>query len=695
MTLDNYQLEYCNSNGQFTRLLAPAGSGKTQSLLWRCLYKFNKAQKSGKTNKFLIFTFTRVAKEELKERLNKNTEFNDIKNHVKIDTLNQWGFNYLKRNVESSIEVKVSKYDKYFLIKNILRPIWKEIPLINSTLQKRQNKYDKIIEIFDSLKSAGFRHDTNNIEEHFYEHLIWLKNNFLERYLVNNIIQPIFDLELADNNHSYLPKQLQSFLQFWQKSCEHLWNTAIISLDDQKYWAMLKLQEKYGNNTFPEPNRYHHILVDEFQDINPLDLHFVKTLVSVNNSSLDLIGDEDQAIYEWRGSTPHFILNPDTFFENEFKNYLLKNNYRSPYNIVEISETLIKNNNYRVNKQIYSHNKDSAKIEHYNFNTHMESLNFVMNLAEKYANQNIPKKIAVIGRKKSQIIPLQILLTSKDIPYFAKEDLNILLSKTFETLKNILYAIATKNDRRLSKDTIDSFISCCDKIDTYPLKRNEKNSLYRYLLSKQPKSFYDAIQYFQTYNGPIKGTKEEKSKTNFLIAILNVFETKTVSESIEAIGNNFKGLQKHFAKSDDDIFYKEPPFLYLSEYAQTYDNDYFEFIEHIEKAISKMDYNPEKEKEGYDDDLNLPIHIMTALRAKGKEYDIVILLDVNDGIWPIMYAETEQEIEQERRIFYVAITRTKKELYFLSVKSILGKSVKISPYLNELDKSKFFNIRGS
>ena len=135
----------------------------------------------------------------------------------------------------------------------------------------------------------------------------------------------------------------------------------------------------------------------------------------------------------------------------------------------------------------------------------------------------------------------------------------------------------------------------------------------------------------------------------------------------------------------EDIFYTDPPFLYLSEYAKRYGADFLAFYQDVEKAIATLARIPPED----DDDKakangKLPLHLMTALRAKGKEFDTVIVLDANDDIWPSKLATTSEEYEQERRLFYVAASRARKHLYFLVDDSILGEVVNPTPYLSEM-----------
>lgn len=121
----------------------------------------------------------------------------------------------------------------------------------------------------------------------------------------------------------------------------------------------------------------------------------------------------------------------------------------------------------------------------------------------------------------------------------------------------------------------------------------------------------------------------------------------------------------------------DPPFLYLSDYACRYGSDFGRFYEDIEKAIATLARIPpaEEESDGATEDRKRPLHLMTALRAKGKEFDAVVVLDCNQGIWPSKLAQTEEEIEAEQRLFYVAFTQVRKHLVLVVNDKILGESV--------------------
>lgn len=682
MRLDAFQDEFSNSSAQNVRLLAPAGSGKTLSLLWRCR-RLAEVQ-DNKAQRFLIFTFTRVARDELKERLDTDEDFRELRKCVRIDTLNRWGYNYLRKQVESSLALKSSNKELFSLVKHNLRPVWTKHPKVNKALSRSQKKYINLMKVMDALKTSGFRHDTEDLMDGFERHWVWLKENGLLRYFEANIEKTLRDMDLLKDKASSLVDMMSSFMRFWKHACDHLWANAIITLDDQKYWTLLKLQEKYTDSTFPEPSRYHHIMVDEFQDINPLDLYLVQQLVSANRSSLTIVGDDDQAIYEWRGATPRFILDPNKFFDVEFETHTLGTNYRSPANILDHSQKLIEHNRNRVPKNVTSAGSGDAEIIHKRFESHDEATGYILELSREAQREGHARSLAVLARKKSQLIPMQIILTSEEIPFYAKEDLNVLLSDAFADLKVILEAIATKNDRRSTNDIVRSFISCCNKVELYPLPQASSRRLYAHLMSGRPQTFMKCLERFQLYTGPLRARSNEDAVLAYALPIAWVMETPTVTAAIEAIEAQMAGLRKHYAKGEDDIFYKDPPFLYLAEYAARYDTDFFSFIDHVEGAIATMSCRVDSEGEAVDDNLRYPVHLMTALRAKGKEYDKVVVLDANDGMWPIKHAQTQDELEQERRVFYVAVTRPRKKLIMVSVDALLGKPMTITPYISEM-----------
>ena len=159
-------------------------------------------------------------------------------------------------------------------------------------------------------------------------------------------------------------------------------------------------------------------------------------------------------------------------------------------------------------------------------------------------------------------------------------------------------------------------------------------------------------------------------------------EATSVSETLNKLSVNFEGLQSDFGKAEEDIFYTDLPFFELAEYASRYGDDYESFVNDIERAKDTLVYIPPFDDADGENLWGDPLHLMTALRAKGKEFDTVILLDVIDGIWPNRNARTPEQIEAERRVFYVAFTRAKRNILMLINRNMANST--ISPFVDEL-----------
>ena len=153
------------------------------------------------------------------------------------------------------------------------------------------------------------------------------------------------------------------------------------------------------------------------------------------------------------------------------------------------------------------------------------------------------------------------------------------------------------------------------------------------------------------YRGELKG-KNEDGETSLEVAeaILKFIDAESVIDALLTLSEGFEGFQYDFGKGEEDIFFVDPPFFHLAEYARRYEDDFASFVDDIEAAKDTLVYTPP-----FDDDIGSadlskqPIHLMTALRAKGKEFDKVVLLDVQDQIWPNRNASTQQQLEAERR----------------------------------------------
>jgi len=542
------------------------------------------------------------------------------------------------------------------------------------------------MDLGDQLKGLAFRHDSHSEKPAFLAHCTWLAKNGMAIHL-KAVLKQLRDLEIIDSNDKAVAEEMfANYFPFWCSACETMYKSAMLSFEDQKYWALVEL-EKIAT-TAPGPRRYRHILVDEFQDINPLDLALLKVIATLNRTDLTIVGDDDQAIYEWRGATPEFILQPQNHIGAKYQTYTLEVNYRSPRNIVDCSQRLIRHNKRRVDKRVHSASARDARIDVVNLPSLDASIEYVQRLVDESLHDPEIRRIALIGRKRSQIIPYQIVFAGAGVPFYAAEDLHVLLSDAFEELKGILLLKAqSTTPLPFGPDPIEGLLKLCDKLKRYPLRQSDRGELKKFLINASPRTVTDAAEALYKYRGPLKReNRNGEMSRQFYVAIRQLLLARTVADAIEAISNRFDGLQKDYGKSLDDIFYADPPFLYLGEYARRYGDDYAKFYQDVDKAIATLARTlPDNEEdETTDPAWKRRVHLMTALRAKGKEFDVVVLLDCNDGIWPSKLAETEADFEAERRLFYVAFTRARKRVVLVVDQSLRGEVLAPSPYLSEM-----------
>jgi DNA helicase-2/ATP-dependent DNA helicase PcrA len=262
------------------------------------------------------------------------------------------------------------------------------------------------------------------------------------------------------------------------------------------------------------------------------------------------------------------------------------------------------------------------------------------------------------------------------------------MSQAFDHLLDLIGIKNRRNDKR-TRTVTDDILKLCSFVKRYPLSKKDKESLRKYLSKSNTSSVTGTVDLLSNYRSLLKGTNADgKISLEMANAIRRFLNAETVSNTLVELSSGFQGLQIDLGKAEDDIFFADPPFLHLAEYATRYKDDYEGFVEDVERAKNQLVYVPpfEDETGSTTDELwKRPVHLMTALRAKGKEFDSVILLDVNDGIWPNKNAKTVEQREAERRVFYVAFTRARKDVLILVKQG--GKAIEPSPFIAELGLS--------
>lgn len=731
--LDPSQRSFCEALPTNIRLLAPAGCGKTLCLLFRCKHLAEQAKP--RRLRFLLVTFTRAAMQELCSRLDEDSRFAHLQDSIEITTLNAWG-NRRIRNVTSDPRLLITETEYHFAMRNQLQPVWRNHEPIRNVIQSRNRRIKniaprKLMDVIDGFKSLGFDHVRHANFSQFAQQWRQLELQGIE-WRLKELLGELIDLDMLDGeNHQSinlilalerngldvgslvdegaieieilngesgadaLRRVIESqkrevydvFYKFWLEATEHLLHSATFTLEDQKYYAYLDERKSIEQGRYLSGAAgYDHVFVDEFQDINPLDLALVKAIVERRHATLTIAGDDDQAIFEWRGATPYYILDPDRFFGSAFHTYTLGVNYRSPKNIVEHSQQLISHNSRREHKQVNAANSRNAQIEIRETRGLIDALAYVGTIVnEEISEGRSPSRVAIIGRKRSQIIPYQMHFASRRMPFCAAEDLQIFLSDTFGSLLHLLDIKSRSRVAQRSGQVIDDLLFLCDRVKKYPIRNVERQGLRTYLQQSDLSTVVSATNTLIGYRGRlINENRQGRMSIAMADSIRAFINAETVSDALIELSDKFEGLQRDFGRAETDIFYVDPPFFQLAEYASSYGDDYDSFIDDIERARATLVHIPPFEEQNQENLWKHPLHLMTALRTKGKEFNTVILLDVNDGIWPNRNAETHAQREAERRVFYVAFTRARKRVVMLVNSRMGNHEAAPSPYIEEL-----------
>ncbi len=605
--------------------------------------------------------------------------------------MNAWGYRRVRQNHHSA-KLHTTEADRSFCVQNALQPVWQSNKLIKGMIEHQKFAAGKVVmNIMDLLKSLGFNHQEK--AEIQWQHVERLKDQGLF-IILEAAIRELRGLGVDVDGKE--EKTLKEILKFWSKACDHLISQSLFTLEDQKYVCWLDLIKQIEAGKKPLGGaRYTNILVDEFQDVNPLDLSMIKSITALNDASLVIVGDDDQAIFEWRGATFKYIVDPEKYLSKKFETFILERNYRCPANIVDHSQRLIKLNKNRVKKNVEAVQQATALIEVRPKPTFHEAIDEVVSNIEQFrkdiseGKKPAQSRLALISRKRAQLIPYQILLASQNIPFCAAEDLQVFLSKAFDSLIEVLTICADARGRPRPRKIVEDVLTLCDVVKRYPLSKSDKAQLESHLNRSAPRTYDEALDALSSYSGELKKQKDGRAMAqSFVSAIRPILRGDNVSDILDAV-SQLSGMEKDYGKSNEDIFFADPPFFYLSRFAARYGDDLERFIEDLEEAKRQTAQVPVDDDEAQQNtrlegDLwSRPIHLMTALRAKGKEFDTVVMLDVNDGIWPSVHAETENQKEQERRLFYVAMTRAKSKLVMTLSGRIDDKVMARSPFIAE------------
>lgn len=416
------------------------------------------------------------------------------------------------------------------------------------------------------------------------------------------------------------------------------------------------------NHTILEQWRelYKYILIDEFQDINRIQMNIIELLASPLNN-IFVVGDDDQSIYGFRGARPEIMI--------EFKDYypeaeliVLDVNYRSTQSIINVAGRVIENNKTRLDKCAHANNDKDFQPDIRKFRNQVEELKFVVSKIKEYENQGISlSEMAILVRNNSQIQEISSFLKNRKVE-----------AESGKHRSNIYNGMVAKD--------ILSYVRGALKFDgTY------FNEDLIYVLNKPQR--YISRQVVLSVNMNISVVRRIYSKNNidsflFHIEMIRKLPPQAALSYIRKGAGYEEYLRLYAIENNIPMSGLLKQLEQLVQECSKF-NTLEQWINSIDSAQNSEGQNFGKKSSG-EGGTNNRINIMTMHGSKGLEFKAVFIVDANQGIIPTSKALRERNFEEERRLFYVAITRAIDYLNVYAVEERLGCPIEVSMFVEEM-----------
>lgn len=397
--------------------------------------------------------------------------------------------------------------------------------------------------------------------------------------------------------------------------------------------------------------KWNYVHIDEYQDTNEAQYIMTK-LLSENHKNICVVGDADQNIYSWRGANLKNILN----FEKDYpdaKIILLEENYRSTKNILEAANEVIKKNKYRPDKNLFTENKIGEKIVLCEALEETEEADFIANkILEIVDNKNTWSQIAVLYRANFQSRVLEEAMLRYNIPY---QVLGIKFFERKEIKDTLSYLRAALNPESLSD---------IKRIINFPARGIGKTTLAKIFANERE-------------NLPIKMQIKINNFYELLVQIKEKIETSNATEAIKFVIKK-SGIEEELLAGGEEELERLANIKELATLALKYDN--LENGLGIEKLIEDASLASDQDSIMINEDKKEKINavkLMTVHASKGLEFDYVFITGLEDGLFPNRRAgesKKAEDAEEERRLFYVALTRAREKLFlsYTNFRTIFG-----------------------
>lgn len=613
LTLNDSQYKAIIHNKGPMIVLSGPGSGKTTVITYRIK---NLIENLGvNPNKILVITFTKAASEEMKERFNNicNKSYN-----VSFNTFHSYFFRIIR---------DYYKYDLY----NILDDNEK-VNIIKKIINDNNIFFDNQEEFIQAIISE----------------ISLLKNELINYKLFNSKY-------INSSTFTLIYEQYEKIKSEQRK----------IDFDDMliQCYHLLKQNDAIRNIWI---NKYDYILIDEYQDANKVQYECIKMLVSLERN-IFVVGDDDQSIYGFRGSSPKFLHKFYKDFKGS-KKVVLNVNYRSTEQIINLCNKVIVENSNRFEKNIIGTNKkDKSPILLRSYDVSEEAKKIVEKIKRLKSNYPL-EEIAIIYRTNLQARAIVETLKDYNIEYqlkdnitniyehFIAKDIIAYLKLSIDKLDNESFLkIANKPKRFLNKDMLKDAIEICQnkssaleylycKVDLKSWQIENVNELLFHLGNIKNKTAYDAVRYIIKIVGYENYIDDYANFKNIGIKGL----TEIINEILEST-KGFNNIQ-----------------------------DYLNHIDNMKQEVLKKQKNNNQKG----------VVLTTMHSAKGLEFETVFVISCIEGIIPHERSKNSLEIEEERRLFYVALTRAKTLLYISIIETKYEIKVLPSRFLKNLIKIK-------
>lgn len=599
-------------------ILAGAGSGKTKVLTTRIAYMI---QKGIRPQNILAVTFTNKAAKEMKARLGSMIGENIVK-HMWVGTFHGICGRILRENVDRYTFPSGKKLDKNFTIYDD-----NDTSAVIKQAVKKLNLDDKIYQ--PKLVKSVISNAKNKMQD------AYTFATFAKDFKSQKIASIYEEYENMLNNNNAI--DFDDMLMLTVKLLDH--NTEIRT----EYYE-----------------RFKHILVDEYQDTNLAQYNLVNMLYTNKQAdvpperSLCVVGDVDQSIYSWRGADYTIIMN----FQRDFKNtklIKLEQNYRSTANILNVANAIIENNTERVDKVLYSNKGEGELIDYYEAQDEADEANFIVSRIKQDSGGNY-NQYAILYRTNSQSRSLEEACMAAGIPYRIYGGLKFYDRKEIKDIVAYLKLIYNTDDSQSFR-----------RIVNVP-KRSIGDTTVKRLqdfADREDISLFAAAQRVQEDNEIPPRTRSKITDfvnliTKFRDAVPNYNLREFVTLVIEKSGYLAELQMQNTPEADADIENLQEFVNVAEEFVPEDDTNVLgEFLAQV-ALVSDIDNM---------DTIANNVTLMTLHSAKGLEFPIVFLAGMDEGVFPHLRTfNIPSEMEEERRLMYVGVTRAEEKLYLTSAK---------------------------